>query len=314
MLPYKEKELKEILLKKDIGDVDLSGRVMKQLYAEQQQKERVNMRYRYKVGVMVITGMLLTASSGFAAVHYQSLSNKNGDVTYQVKPAAEFPAMQEEEIQRLDFSRELGEKLLEEGTAAIFYVIPHNPEGVTDTRLKPVTYSDWSVLQSKLSGQSVKIAEQLAGGYSFHSASVRYMPVNLVNPPAPEEAAATADKLRKQTEQSGKDYAMLPVELSDQIDNLTAAYRQGDKEITVHISRTKGPVTAYMDEQVEFTAEKLVFQGVEMVYTKYKGGNSLAWSAGIPGRQENILYEMHEMSGQYFSKEEMLGMAAPFLK
>ncbi|NQX45133.1 hypothetical protein HQN87_07300 [Paenibacillus tritici] len=312
MPSYKDTELKEILLKEDLGDVDLSGRVMKQLYAEQHKKERFFMKY--KVGILVITGMLLTASSGFAAVHYQSLSNKKGEITLQVKPAAEFKEVQAEDIRRLDYSRELGEELLEEGTAAIFYVLPHNPDGVTDTRFKPVRYTDLASLQAKLSGQSVTVAERLGDGYSFHSASVHFEPVNLVHPPAPEEAAATADRLRKQAEQSGKDYAMLPVGLSDRLLSLTAAYRKGNQEVTLHISRTNGPVTQYMDEQVDFTSEKLDVKGVEMLFTKYRGGNNLTWTAGIPGSREMLHYQLDEMSGQDYTKDELVRLAETLLK
>lgn len=312
MPAYNEKELKEILINAVPGEADLSGSVMRRLYAGQQTKERFFMKY--KIGVLVITGLLLTASSGFAAVHYQTLNNKDGEVTYQVKPATEFPAVQQEEIERLDYSRELAEQLLQEGTAAIFYVVPHNPGGVTDTRSKPVTYTDLPALQARLSGQSVFLTDALPDGYSFHSASVYYKPVNLLSPPSPTEAAATADKLRVMAEQSGQDYAMLPVELSDQLLNMTAAYRQGEQEITVSISKSAGPATTYVDESVDFTAEKLVVHGVEMIYTQYKGGNSLTWSAGIPGGQELLHYQMDEMSGQYFSKEEMIRLAEPFLK
>ncbi|WP_342563893.1 hypothetical protein NST84_01390 [Paenibacillus sp. FSL R7-0345] len=267
---------------------------------------------KYKVGVLVMAGLLLTASSGFAAVHYQSLKNKDGELTYQVKPVAEFPVQQEEVIQRLDYTRELGEQLLQDGTAAIIYVTAHNPEGVTDTRSKPVVYGDWSVLQAKLGGQEtgLGLAEQLPDGYTFHSASARYEPIK----PAPEEAAAITDKLRKQAEQSGKGYALLPVGLSDKLLTLTASYRKGEQEVTVQISKTAALPTMYVDEKVDFTAEKLTAGGTELIYTRYKGGNTLTWSAEIPGREEYLLYQLDEMSGQLFSKEEMVRLAEPLLK
>lgn len=312
MLSYEETELKEIILKTKVGETDLHSRVMRQLYTERDRKERFFMKY--KVGILVMTGLLLTATSGFAAVHYQSLNNKNGEVTLQVKPAASFPKVQEEEIRRLDYTRELGEQLLAEGTAAIFYVLPHNPDGVTDTRSKPVLYSDLSALQAKLAGQKVVLAPEIGGGYTFETASVYFQPVNLLHPPAAEEAAATAEKLRQQAEQSGKDYAMLPVDLSDQMLNLTASYRKGDQKVNVHISRTSGPMTQYVDEQVNFTPEKLTVSGTEMLYTRYAGGNSLAWSTEIPGSRELIHYEINDMSGQFFTKEEMVKLAEGMMK
>lgn len=304
---YNDKELKDILLKAAPAEMDVSGRVMERLYATKQTKERFFMKY--KVGVLVMAGLLLTASSGFAAVHYQSLKNKDGELTYQVKPAAEFPVQQEEAVQRLDYTRELGEQLLQEGTAAIFYVTAHNPEGVTDTRSKPVVYHDWSELQPKLAGQEIGLASQLPDGYAFHSASVRYEPLK----PAPEESAAITDKLRKQAEESGKGYALQPVGLSDNLLNVKAAYRLGNDEVTVSISKTDGPATAYVDEQVEFTAEKLTAGGIDLIYTRYKGGNSLTWTAEAPDGS-TYQYQLDEMSGQFFSKEEMVRLAEPLLK
>ncbi|MNI30029.1 hypothetical protein D3C73_838580 [compost metagenome] len=53
-----------------------------------------------------------------------------------------------------------------------------------------------------------------------------------------------------------------------------------------------------------------------MIYTQYKGGNSLTWSAETPvdgGEQEILQYQIDEMSGQYFSKEELVRLAGPFL-
>lgn len=173
-----------------------------------------------------------------------------------------------------------------------------------------MVYSDWSVLQAKLAGQELGLARQLPDGYTFHSASARYEPLT----PSPEEAAAVTDQLRKQAEQSGKGYALLPVGLSDKLLTLTASYRKGDQEVSVRISKTANPSTMYVDDSVDFTAEKLTAGGVELIYTRYKGGNNLTWSVETPGQEGFLLYQIDEMSGQYFSKEEMVGLAEPLLK
>ncbi len=170
-------------------------------------------------------------------------------------------------------------------------------------------YSDWSDLQAKLAGQQIGLAGQLPDGYAFQSASVRYEPLT----PAPEEAAAITSKLRKQAEESGKGYALQPVGLSDNLLNVKAAYRLGNDEVTVSISKTDGPATAYVDEQVEFTAEKLTAGGIDLIYTRYKGGNSLTWTAEAPDGA-TYQYQLDEMSGQFFSKEEMVRLAEPLLK
>ncbi|CQR59114.1 hypothetical protein [Paenibacillus riograndensis] len=308
----KDQDLKELLRSPQFSETDLSGKVMKRLYAGQSGKERFLVKY--KVSVMVIAGMLLTASSGFAAVQYQSLKNKQGEVTYQVKPAKEASVPQEEELQRWKISRDLGDKLLQEGSAAVFYVVAHNPNRQMDTRFKPVTFTDLSVLRSKLSSQPVVIADSLTGNYAFKSARVFFKPVNMVNPPTPEEEAATAEKLRKQAEASKQEYAMMPVELSNELLNIRTVYAQGKNEIAVTIVKSKGEFTAYVDEKVDFTSEKVVVDGVEMIYTKYKGGNSIVWTAEVPGSTELYQYQIDDMSGQYLSKADMIEIAKLYLR
>ncbi|MNI59057.1 hypothetical protein D3C73_1142000 [compost metagenome] len=136
----------------------------------------------------------------------------------------------------------------------------------------------------------------------------------MVNPPTPEEEAATAEKLRKQAEASKREYAMMPVELSNQLLNVRTVYAQGKNEIAVTIVKSKGEFTAYVDEKVEFTSEKVVVDGVEMIYTQYKGGNSMAWTAEVPGSTEHYQYQIDDMSGQYLSKAEMIEIAKLYLK
>ncbi|MBT2289296.1 hypothetical protein J7E73_09135 [Paenibacillus albidus] len=309
----KDQDLKELLRNPQFSETDLSAKVMKRLHAGAGQSRKERFLVKYKVSVLVIAGMLLTASSGFAAVQYQSLKNKQGEVTYQVKPLKEAPAYEEEKLQRLRISRDLGDKLLQEGSAAVFYVVAHNPNGEMDTRFKPVTFTDLSELRSKLSGQPVVIADSLTDNYTFKSAQVFFEPVNRVNPPTPEEEAATAEKLRKQAEATNQEYAMMPVELSSQLLNIRTVYAQGKKEIAVTIVKSKGEFTAYVDEKVEFTSEKVVVDGVEMIYTRYKGGNNITWAAEVPGSTDLYQYQIDDMSGQSLSKADMIEIAKLYL-
>ncbi|KHL96548.1 hypothetical protein QW71_06315 [Paenibacillus sp. IHB B 3415] len=307
----KDQELKELLHNPRFSHPDISGEVMKRLYAGHQVKGAFWMKH--KINLLVVAGMLLTASTGFAAVQYHSLKNKQGEVVYQVKPAKAFPAYEEEELQRLNLSHELGEALLEKGTAAIFYVLDHNPDGKLDTEYKPLVYTDLSSLRNKLSAQSLTVADKLPGGYEFQTATAYFKPVTLLHPPTPDEEKAIADQLRKQAEAAGRNYGIMPVELSDQILHLTAVYKQGEQEIKVTTTRSEGEFTAYVDEQVDFTAEKAVVNGTEMIFTKYKGGNSLTWSAAVPGSRDTYQYQIDEMSGQFLSKEALIAIAKPLL-
>lgn len=76
----------------------------------------------------------------------------------------------------------------------------------------------------------------------------------------------------------------------------------------------KGEFTAYVDEKVDFTSEKVVVDGVEMIYTKSKGENSIVWTAEVPGSTELYQYQIDDMSGQYLSKADMIEIAKLYLK
>ncbi|KZE79621.1 hypothetical protein AV654_15070 [Paenibacillus elgii] len=294
-------------------DADLTGQVMKKLYAERNKKERFFVKY--KVGVLVAMGMLLTVSSGFAAVKYGVLKNEQGQAVYEVKPlksAPPQPKYSEEDTRRIGMSRDLAEELLPDGSAAIFYIVPNNPNKQTDTRFKPFVFNDVSALRAKMAGMPVKILDRLEENYQFQDAKVFFNPINEVNPPAPDEKAATAEKLRKQAEESGKDYAMMPIELSDDLLHLRSVYKHGDQEVAVTVIKSKDTFTAYVDEKIDFRQEKITVNGVEMLYTQYldkdgkDGQKNITWN--IDGE---YTYQIDEFSKM--SKEELIKIAEAYL-
>lgn len=286
---------------------------MKKLYAERNKKERFFVKY--KVGVLVAMGMLLTVSSGFAAVKYGVLNNEQGQAVYEVKPSKSAPPQpkySEEDIKRIGMSRDLAEELLPDGSAAIFYIVPNNPNKQTDTRFKPFVFNDVSALRAKMAGTPVKIPDRLQEDYKFENAKVFFQPVNEVNPPTPDEKAATAEKLRKQAEESGKDYAMMPIELSDELLRLRAVYKRGDQEVAVTVIKSKDTITAYVDEKIDFRQEKITVKGVEMLYTQYldkdgkDGQKNITWNNG-----GEYTYQIDEFSK--LGKEEFIKIAEAYL-
>ncbi|NEN87287.1 DUF4367 domain-containing protein [Paenibacillus elgii] len=309
----KDQDLKALFHDPPMPDADLTGQVMKKLYAERNKKERFLVKY--KVGVLVAMGMLLTVSSGFAAVKYGVLKNEQGQAVYEVKPlnsAPPQPKYSEEDTRRIGMSRDLAEELLPDGSAAIFYIVPNNPNKQTDTRFKPFVFNDVSALRAKMAGMPIKILDRLEENYQFKDAKVFFNPINEVNPPAPDEKAATAEKLRKQAEESGKDYAMMPIELSDDLLHLRSVYKHGDQEVAVTVIKSKDTFTAYVDEKIDFRQEKITVNGVEMLYTQYldkngeDGRKNITWN--IDGE---YTYQIDEFSKM--SKEELIKIAEAYL-
>ncbi|MCP1310152.1 DUF4367 domain-containing protein [Paenibacillus tyrfis] len=313
----KDQDLKALFHDPQIPDVDLTGEVMRKLYAERNKKERFFVKY--KVSMLVVAGMLLTVSSGFAAVKYGVLKNEQGQAVYEVKPLKSAPPQtkySEEDTQRIGMSQDLAEELLPDGSAAIFYIVPNNPNKQTDTRFKPFVFNDLSALRAKMAGKPITILDRLQENYKFENAKVFFQPVDKVNPPTPDEKAATAEKLRKQAEESGKDYAMMPIELSDDLLHLRTVYKQGDQEVAVTVIKSNnGPFTAYIDEKIDFDQEKITVKGVEMLYTEYKdkdgkgGRKNITWNNGISGSE--YTYQIDESANM--SKEDLVKIAEAYL-
>ncbi|WP_339369621.1 DUF4367 domain-containing protein [Paenibacillus elgii] len=270
---------------------------------------------KYKVGVLVAMGMLLTVSSGFAAVKYGVLKNEQGQAVYEVKPLKLAPPQakySEEDTRRIGMSRDLAEELLPDGSAAIFYIVPNNSNKQTDTRFKPFVFNDVSALRAKMAGKPITILDHLEGNYKFENAKVFFNPINEVNPPAPDEKVATAEKLRKQAEESGKDYAMMPIELSDDLLHLRSVYKQGNDEVAVTVIKSKDTFTAYVDEKIDFEQEKITVKGVEMLYTEYKDKDGKGSSKNITWNIDGeYTYQIDESANM--SKEELIKIAEAYL-
>lgn len=268
---------------------------------------------KYKVSLLLVVGMMFSASSVFALVNFSTLTNIQGGVAYEEKLWEDENSTQpskEDQIRSLK-SYDLANKLLQEGTAAIFYIAPHNPNHKTDTRNKPKTFTDVSALRTKMTGQSVQIVDSLKGGYTFDNASVSFSPITNVNPPTPEEAAAMAEKLRKQAEESNKEYAMMPVKLSDDHWTILSTYKQGKNRINVSISRSDGKETVIVHQDWNLKQEQIVVKGTTLLYTEFDGGKNIRWIYDVPNSTHTIQYAIE--TGEGISKEELIKIAETYL-
>lgn len=312
----RDRDLKKLFDDPRIPDANLTGKVMRILHAEHKEKERFFVKY--KVALTAIVGMMLMATTGYAAVQYNSLTNKDGEVVYETKSTKEYGKTEsKDEIERFKAFFELKEKVLKNGEAGLFYMVANNPNHQTDLGTKMTIFNNLSQLRDKTTDKSIKIADNINGNYTFQKAEVLFKNAQEVNPPSPEAKKVMAEKLRKQAEESKKGYAMMPVEMTDQFAFLSITYQNGEDEIGVLINNLSGNCNpeSYIDENVEFKQDKIHVKGVEMLQTEYGQSHyrELTWVYESPDKKEKYLYTIHGNMDKV-SKETLMKIAESYLK
>ncbi|MGO4790957.1 hypothetical protein AB4124_26460 [Paenibacillus sp. 2KB_20] len=312
----RERDLKKLFDDPRIPDVDLTGKVMNTLYAQPKEKERFFVKY--KVALTAFVGMMLMASTGYAAVQYHSLNNKDGEVVYETKSTKDYGKTEsKDEIERYKAFHELKDKMLKNGEAGLFYMVANNPNHETILGTKVTIFQDLSQLRDKITDKSIKIADKVNGNYTFQKADVMFKNAQEVNPPSSEENKKMAEKLRKQAEESNKGYAMMPVEMTDQFFILNATYQNGEDKIGVNITNLTGKSdpTTYIDEKVEFKQEKIQVKGVEMLHTEFGPSqwHELKWVYESPDKKVKYVYSIDGDMNKV-SKETLMKIAESYLK
>lgn len=312
----RERDLKKLFDDPQIPDVDLTGKVMNTLYAQPKEKERFFVKY--KVALTAFVGMMLMASTGYAAVQYHSLNNKDGEVVYETKSTKDYGKTEsKDEIERYKAFYELKDKMLKNGEAGLFYMVANNPNHETILGTKVTIFQDLSQLRDKITDKSIKIADKVNGNYTFQKADVIFKNAQEVNPPSSEENKKMAEKLRKQAEESNKGYAMMPVEMTDQFFILNATYQNGEDKIGVNITNLTGKSdpTMYIEEKVEFKQEKVQVKGIEMLHTEFGPSqwHELKWVHESPDKKVKYVYTIGGDMNKV-SKETLMKIAESYLK
>ncbi|MGG4107301.1 hypothetical protein AAXB25_25720 [Paenibacillus lautus] len=311
----RERDLKKLFDDPRIPDVDLTGKVMNTLYAQPKEKERFFVKY--KVALTAFVGMMLMASTGYAAVQYHSLNNKDGEVVYETKSTKEQRKSSKVELERWEAFYELKDKVLKNGEAGLFYMVANNPNHETILGTKVTIFQDLSQLRDKITDKSIKIADKVNGNYTFQKADVIFKNAQEVNPPSSEENKKMAEKLRKQAEESNKGYAMMPVEMTDQFFILNATYQNGEDKIGVNITNLTGKSdpTTYIEEKVEFKQEKVQVKGIEMLHTEFGPSqwHELKWVYESPDKKVKYVYTIDGDMNKV-SKETLMKIAESYLK
>ncbi|MEK3768231.1 hypothetical protein NSQ91_16780 [Paenibacillus sp. FSL R7-0048] len=273
---------------------------------------------KYKVVLTACVGMMLMASTGYAAVQYHSLTNKDGEVVYETKSTKDYGKTEsKDEIERYKAFYELKDKVLKNGEAGLFYMVANNPNHETILGTKVTIFQDLSQLRDKITDKSIKIADKVNGNYTFQKADVIFKNAQEVNPPSSEEKKKMAEKLRRQAEESNQGYAMMPVEMTDQFFLLFATYQNGEDKIGVNITNLSGKSdpTMYIDEKVEFKQEKVQVKGVEMLHTEFAPSQTheLKWVYESPDKKVKYAYTLRGDINKV-SKETLMKIAKGYLE
>ncbi|UNK21084.1 hypothetical protein MNQ98_14180 [Paenibacillus sp. N3/727] len=312
----RDRDLKKLFDDPRIPDADLTGKVMRILNAKPKEKERFFVKY--KVALTAFVGMMLMGSTGYAAVQYHSLTNKDGEVVYETKSTKDYGKTEsKDEIERYKAFYELKDKVLKNGEAGLFYMVANNPNHETILGTKVTIFQDLSQLRDKITDKSIKIADKVNGNYTFQKADVIFKNAQEVNPPSSEEKKKMAEKLRKQAEESNQGYAIMPVEMTDQFFLLFATYQNGEDKIGVNITNLSGKSdpTMYIDDNVEFKQEKVQVKGVEMLHTEFAPSQSheLKWVYESPDKKVKYAYTLRGNMDKV-SKETLMKIAEGYLE
>lgn len=274
---------------------------------------------KYKVGLLALAGMLLTASTGFAAIQYYTLQNEKGETVYEEKNAQDFPErpqVTEEEYKRVHISNKVWTDEIGPGEAAAIYVVPHNPDRKIDIRANPLDVNNLADLRSMIKDPSVTIPDELTGSYTFETGSIQMFMQNDITPLTEEERTTIAKQLHEEAVASGKDYATMPVPLADTFWRVTSTYKKGDLGVDLRVVNLgpDGTLTTYWNDETQVTKKKLNINQVEVIQTNWLSSNSVSldWVAELPDGTRHA-YTLATLD-QQVTEDELIQIAEAYIR
>ncbi|MGG4103963.1 DUF4367 domain-containing protein [Paenibacillus lautus] len=310
-----DQDLKPLFQRVEPLGTALPERVMNQIREKHLKRERFFVKN--KVSILLITGMLLTASTGFAAVKYHSLTNGQGEVVYEEKSKAESPSPKnysKEELNRIHLMNTIWDEQIKPGEAAIIYVVPDNPKHAIDIKSTPHAVKDFAKLQSMVNVPGLPLAKELSGSgtYTFNNASVHMERETDVNPLTEQEKVNIAKKLLEKAKASGKDYALMPVKFTDNFWISTVYYTSDKKEVSLTILNNgdHGSVTSYWDDNSDMINRKIKINGQDVLQKTWNGGSSaqLDWAYEEPTTGHRYMLRLSSAKGE-IAAEELIRIA-----
>lgn len=306
-------DLKPLFQRVEPSGTALQDRIMNNIGEKPIKKERFFVKNR--VSLLLLAGMLLTASTGFAAVKYQSLANDKGEILFQEKPFSTAPASNrtEDEKKRISRMNEIWVNDIKPGEAAIIYVVPNNPNHVIDLKATSHIVKNFAELKKLLHVPGMPLSKKLSGSgtYTFQQASVHMEHGMDLNTLSEEEKTEIAKKLLAQAQASGKEYSLMPVNFTDDFWLSSLTYASGKNEISLSILNAKntGPVTASYEDELNSTSQKIKIHGQDVIQRTYRGDSTeLIWIYEEPETSYVYHYTLSVRKGN-ISPEELIRIA-----
>lgn len=294
----------------------LFHRIMNKIHMEEKTNTKERFLVKYKVSFLLTLGLLLTASTGFAAVKYQSLTNGNGDVLFQENPLThKIPAGTEDDEKRIRRMNSIWADQIKPGEAAIFYIVPNNPNHELYLKSNPHLVKDLSTVQKMVNIPGNPVVKELSGKgkdiYTFQKASVHMEHGMDLNKLSEMEKADMANKLLLEAQALGKDYALMSIPFTDQFWHTTLTYTSGKKGVSLDIlnSQDTGTVTASYQDSLKVTSHKVKINGQDVIRRTYGTiPSEFMWVYEDPKTKYAYHYILRSAKG-HISDEELLHIA-----
>ncbi|MBR2566834.1 MAG: hypothetical protein IKE29_19770 [Paenibacillus sp.] len=319
MKPSSNQDLRELFNKAEPPHADLSGPVMKKLQAEQHQMKSFDRPYlKYKVSVIIMVCMLLSISTGFAAVHLYSLTNNKGKTVYEEKifePSILQKKDPQEELRDREATK-LSYKLLKPGESAALYIAANNPHQMLNLVTGPgLGFKDAHALTEELKNQEIKLTNSIRTSrqvYSFDRANLSY---HTPKPLTAEDETSLTEELKRQATESDVGYAMAPLETLKDNWNMYISYKSSDGQIVIQPWKRKEKLTIHFNENHVDAKEEMKISGVDVLYkeaNKRSSNRSIQFIYNIPNSDYHINYYIE--ATRKITKAELIEIAKSFLE
>ena len=310
---HPEEDPKLLFQKVEPTGTTLQNRIISQIENEKTSYKKERFLVKYKVSFLILLGALLTASTGFAAVKYQSLTSESGKVLFEQKPVIHQKSNHtEEEQKRISQMNEIWVNKIKPGELAFIYIVPNNPNQEINLRAKSHEITSFNELQKMVRIPSRPLFKELLSNnkYKFKNASVHMEHGVDIDKVSEEEKAEIASKLLAKAQANGQDYALMPIPFKDDFWLTTINYVSKKKEFSLTILNAKEhSVTAGRENERNFTSDKIKINEVEVIQTRYNGvTDELIWAYEDQNTKYVYTYNLRASKGK-FSDEELLDIA-----
>lgn len=280
---------------------ELENKIYARMYQAIQRKQKAKRNFKIW---LVTASLVLTFSTGFAALNMYEIKNKTGAVNYQVEKS-DWNWEQIKQYSGTNFDKTLGQirEDLPPGTAVAVYEATKNERNrVAVTIMKPFEFSDVSAFQDKIN-EYVKVPSELAEGYSFHQGFISYQT---------EGGMQYVDELDRDAQQSKQSLAVRKLKLTDIVSEIKTVYKHSQDTIIFKTTNFGGNSDIANTTPYDSKVEQIKINDYDILYTLIsdKDGSEqkkIEWVDKKPGSNANLLFTLSTNSKEV-TKDQLLKM------